>query len=125
MFIRPLKELMECFDECNIEARYDKANEVITLEFAHKPEYSEHAIKYISCVITDDGYDSLLSVVLTQHLDEELYPHAKKDAKKDACETRMTLTADGYGPLEDLAMKIKQCILASEMQLNAIQMLRG
>ena len=34
-------------------------------------------------------------------------------------------SAEGYGPLDDFAMKIKQYILASEMQLNAIQTLKN
>lgn len=121
MFKQPLKQLMEYFDEYNIDARYDEANEVITFEFARKPEYSKHAIKYISCVVTEYDYGRRLSVVLTQHLDEELCPHAKADG----CEMQTSHRADGEGYLDDFAMKIKQYILASEMQLNAIKTLEN
>lgn len=121
MFKQPLKQLMVYFNKYNIDARYDEANEVITFEFARKPEYNKHAIKYISCVVTEYDYGRRLSIVLTQHLDEELYPHAKKDS----CEMKTSHSAEGYGPLDDFAMKIKQYILASEMQLNAIQTLKN
>lgn len=121
MFKQPLKELMKYFKRYNIDARYDEANEVITCEFAHKPKYNKHAIKYISCVVTAYDYGRRLSIVLTQHLDEELYPHAKEDD----CKMETTHNANGEGYLDDFAMKIKQYILASEMQLNAIQTLKN
>ena len=121
MFKQPLKQLMTYFNKHHINARYDETNEIITLEFAHKPEYTEHAIEYISCVVTAYDYGRRLSVVLTQHLDKELFPHAKEDG----CEMRTSHRADGEGYLDDFAMKIKQYILASEMHLNVIQTLKN